>query len=109
MSIRDSFVEAFGEDQAAAVEAAAEFHKNGVHDRPGSDYFRWAIVIAIGYECMSADDYREHHGISAPWPDLHDWIRDHANLREHDGDSDYLALFAGAYNEFMGITEGEPA
>lgn len=103
MSIRDAFIEAFDEANATAIEAAAEEHKNGIHDRPGSDYFRWAIVIAIGYECMEKDGYREYHGITAPWPALHDWIRDHANLADHDGDSDYLSMMAGTYNEFVSI------
>ena len=53
--IRDSFVAAFGEEQAVAIERAAEEHKNGVHDNRGSDSFKWAIAICIGYECMEVD------------------------------------------------------
>lgn len=103
MSVRDAFVARFGEDQAVAIEAAAEEHKNGIHDDPGSDYFRWALVIALGYECMSLDSYREYHGITAPWPELNEWIKDNGRLAEHDGDSDYLSLFTGTYDEYVGI------
>jgi hypothetical protein len=101
VSIRESFVEAFGEDQAAAIERAAEGHKNGIHDRPGSDPFRWAIVICIGLQCMSEDAYRDEHGITAPWDALKTWIRASANLAAHDGDCDYVALMLGKYNEYM--------
>lgn len=107
-AVREAFVADFGETEAAAVEAAAESHKNGVHDKPGSDYFRWALAIAIGYECMSKDSYREHHGISVEWSVLRPWIRDHGDLANHDGDSDYLSVFTGTYNYFVGIDELEP-
>ena len=105
MSVRESFVTRFGESDAAAIEAAAEEHKNGVHDEPGSDYFRWAIAIAIGYQCAELDRYREYHGIAAPWAEIKDWIKTDGDLAHHDGDSDMLALFAGVYNEYVGIEE----
>lgn len=103
MTVRQAFVESFGELQAIAVEAAANEHKNGVHDRPGSDPFRWALVIAIGYECMEVDSYRKHHGITVPWRRLRPWIKKHGDLKNHDGDSDYISLFSGAYNYFVGL------
>jgi hypothetical protein len=105
MSVRESFVARFGESDAAAIEAAAAEHKNGVHDEPGSDYFRWAVVIAIGYQCMELAGYREYHGITATWADIKDWIKSDGDLARHDGDSDYLAVFAGTYNEFVGIDD----
>lgn len=49
-------------------------HKNGVHDNPGSDFFKWALCICIGYECMEKEDYRNHHGTVTPWEDLKKWI-----------------------------------
>lgn len=101
MSIRESFVEHFKEEDARAIESAAREHSNGVHDKPGSDHFRWAIAICIGYECMEVDTYRDYHGVTASWPDLKQWIKDHANLADHDGDVDYLSLFAGTYDQFM--------
>ena len=98
---RESFVETFGEEQAQAVERAAQDHKNGVHDKPGSDPFRWAIVICIGYECCSHSGYREAHRITAPWSEIKQWIIEHGDLANHDGDCDYLAMFGGVYNEYM--------
>lgn len=102
-SVRESFVNFFGEDQAQKIEESAKSHKNGIHDEPGSDPFRWAIIICIGYECMQKDSYREHHNITVPWDDLKAWIKEHGDLSNHDGSVDYLALFAGAYNEYMEV------
>jgi hypothetical protein len=101
---RDAFVEKFSESDALAIEAAAESHKNGVHDKPGSDPFRWAVLIALGYECMSKDRYRDHHGIAAPWADIEAWLKEPTRrewLAAHDGDSDYLALMVGVYTPYM--------
>jgi hypothetical protein len=99
--LREKFVTRFNEEDAKAIEAAANMHENGVHNNPGSDPFRWAICICIGFECMSKDSYREYHGIKSPWTEIHQWIKDEANLSEHDGDVDYLGAMAGAYNEYM--------
>lgn len=108
MSIREAFVERFGEDQAAAIYAAAESHGNDINNTNlGSDPFKWALLVAIGYQCMEIDGYREHHGITAPWVDLKQWIIWHADLASHDGDCDFLAAFVGAYNEYVGIRSDE--
>ena len=99
--MRTEFVERFGESDATAIEQAAESHKNGIHDEPGSDYFRWAILIALGFQCMEVEGYREGHGIQTPWSDLREWLHTEsvkAWLRDHDGQFDYLAAFGGAYN-----------
>jgi hypothetical protein len=103
MSTRDSFVARFDEANAAAIEAAAEGHKNGIHDDPGSDPFRWAIALAIGYQCAELDGYREHHGITTPWSEIRDWIKTDGDLANHDGDCDYLAVFTGTHNEYVGL------
>jgi hypothetical protein len=103
MSIREGFVARFGEADAAAIEAAAREHSNGINStRTGSDPFRWAIAIAIGYQCMELGRYRAHHGIVTPWTDLKAWIIEHGNLKDHDGDVDYLSMFIGTYNEYVG-------
>jgi hypothetical protein len=107
--IRESFVEHFGEEQAAKLEAAAVEHKNGIHDEPGSDFFRWAIVICIGFECFTKDRYREYHGITAPVEDVKQWVREHGDIANHDGDADYLSLFCGTYNEYVERPAGEAA
>jgi hypothetical protein len=100
-SIRELFVIKFGEDEAKAIEEAANSHKNGVHDNKGTDPFKWALLICIGYQCMEVESYREHHIIKTEWATLKQWIKNHADLSSHDGDCVFLALFTGAYNEFM--------
>jgi hypothetical protein len=101
-SIREAFAEKFGEDQAQLIEAAAESHANGVNsENRGSDPFKWALLIAIGYQCAEIDSYRDYHGITAPWTDVKQWMIDHGDLGSHDGDGDYLAALAGSYGEYM--------
>jgi hypothetical protein len=103
MGVRAAFVERFGEHDAAAIEAAAEEHSNGINDAErGSDEFKWALLIAIGYQCVEVDRYRNYHGITTPWADLKPWIVENAALAEHDGDCDYLAALCGTYDEFVG-------
>ena len=104
---KSSFVAQFGYEEAEKIMRAAEEHMNGVHDESGSDVFRWAICICIGYECMSKKEYRECHGIITPWEELKIWIKTYANLENHDGQIDYLALFAGAYDEFVNGANNE--
>lgn len=99
MSVRVAFVEAFGEANAAAVENAARGHMNGIHDNQGSDPFRWAIAICIGNECLGR--YAEDHGITATPEELRAWVLEHGDLASHDGDVDYLALLAGAYDGWV--------
>ena len=103
--IRDSFVEAFSKEEAANVEAAAEEHLDDMFSNRGSDYFRWAICICIGFECMSKDSYRKYHGIVTPWETLKEWIKEHGDLQHHDGDVDTLAYGTGVYEEFGLIKE----
>ncbi len=101
MSVRESFVEHFGEVQAYQIEEAAKEHKNGIHDDTGSDPFKWACCIVIGYQCVEEEAYRTHHAITVPFADFKQWCVDHGELRSHDGAFDYLAAFVGAYDEFM--------
>ncbi len=102
MSIREAFVVCFDEAAAAAIEQAAAEHANEPNSTNiGSDPFRWAILIAIGYECMSRNEFRAYHGIVPPWDDLKAWIIEHSDLGEHDGDCDYLSMLGGIYDEFM--------
>ena len=71
--------------------------------RSRSDLFRWAICIVIGYQCAEVEAYREAHGIKAPWEEIRQWIKREGDLANHDGDLDYLALFAGAYGEYVEV------
>lgn len=101
MSIRAAFAGKFGEDQAAMIEAAAVQHVNSAHDDRGSDPFKWAIAICIGYECMTVDRYRDYHGITADAGELKAWVREHGGLASHNGDVDYLGAAAGAYEGWV--------
>ena len=102
VSVRDHFVSAFGEDLAQKIEASANYHANDVNSKNrGSDPFKWALLICIGYECCSKKQFRQYHGILTPWEDIRGWIKEHGDLATHNGDCDYLALLSGAYNEFM--------
>jgi hypothetical protein len=109
---RALFAARFGEEQADQLQAAAESHKNGVHDVTGSDPFRWAVIIALGYQCAEVGGYRDHHGITAPWGDIEAWLKEPEQrewLASHDGDMDYLSLMAGTYNAYMPEKESTPA
>jgi len=101
-SVKESFIKKFGKEEAEKIEKAAQEHENGVNNgNKGRDPFKWAILICLGYECISKDGYRDYHGITTPWPELKKWIKRSAKLHTHDGDCDYLSLFAGVYNEYM--------
>jgi hypothetical protein len=125
VGVREKFVERFGEDQALAVEKAAEMHAeeinpaNGIlaalsgliDDKPqftrgdyrtdrGSDPFKWALMMAVSYECVSKDEYREFHGITTPWSELRDWIAEHGDMISYDGVWDPGAKAIGAF-DFM--------
>jgi hypothetical protein len=100
-SVRNKFVKEFGEELAGKIEAAASEHDNEAHPNRGSDPFKWALLICIGYECLSNPSYRKYHGIRCSWPKVKKWIKENGHLDTHDGDCDYLSMFCGAYNEYM--------
>jgi hypothetical protein len=106
VNIRNKFVEAFGEEEAERIEAAADSHANESNSqRVGSDPFKWALLICIGYNCL--DKFATYHGIKTPWQTLKPWIIKNAELSSHNGDFDHLAMLAGTYDEFLG-SEGRP-
>lgn len=99
-SVRSSFVAKFGKDAAEKIEAAANEHDNGVNSRSkGSDPFKWALCIAIGYECVSK--YADYHKIKLDPEAFKAWVVKHGDLGSHDGDVDYLSALVGVYDEFM--------
>jgi hypothetical protein len=100
MTPREDFVQRFGEEEARAIEAAACGHKNGVHDKPGSDPFLWALAICIGFQCHTMPRYAESHKITKG-PEIDAWLRESKVLTHHDGDVDFLGLFCGAYNDYV--------
>ena len=101
MSIRKKFVKDFGKGQAKTLENAAETHNTHVHNRKGSDPFKWVLLICIGYECFEKDAFRKYHKITIPFEKLKSWIKNNGQLGTHDGDCDYLSLIAGEYNEYI--------
>ncbi|RMD64634.1 hypothetical protein D6833_04180 [Candidatus Parcubacteria bacterium] len=118
------FADRFGVDQANAIFDAALMHAAPDHPRDvlenfvdlavmaaggqprlsahidfGSDAFRWAIIIVIGYQCV--ERYADDHGITISWRDFREWVRANAHIEDHDGDWDELARLSGAYDDFM--------
>ena len=100
--MRNQFVSHFSEEIARAIEDAAASHKNGIHDEPGSDPFRWAVLICIGAECFTRPSFATHHGIERA-DEIKPWLLEHGRrwLSEHDGQFDYIALLAGLFHEYM--------
>jgi len=100
MSVRNSFVETFSEDQAMRIEQAAYYHLNGINSaNKGSDPFKWACLIVIGYQCV--EKYPKDHSITVSQDDFKKWCLEHGELGSHDGDCDYIALFCGMYSEYI--------
>jgi hypothetical protein len=103
-TIRTKFEKDFSKELANLIMVAARSHGNGINNKNlGSDPFKWALLICIGYECLSKPSYRKYHGIKCSWKEIKKWIKENAKLHTHDGDCDFLALFCGKYNEFVKI------
>lgn len=101
-SIRNKFIKDFSEDEAVALEAAAERHGNGVNnENTGSDKFKWVLLIVIGHQCVELKNYAEFHDIKTSWDKLKPWIKKNASLESRDGDLDYISLAAGIYDEYV--------
>jgi len=103
--IENKFIKRFGRELAEKIKEAAESHANGANNEKIGDYFKWALLIVIGYQCLEKKEYRDYHGIKFPkgvkWLDIKKWIRDNAELETYQGDLDYLALFAGVYDYYV--------
>jgi hypothetical protein len=98
VTIRVSFVERFGEEDATRIEEASLSHLEEPHreDRWGSDPFKYHFMNCIGHECVGR--YRHKHGIVATEQAMKEWCLAHGDLLSHDGDMpDYLGLMAGAF------------
>lgn len=93
----NKFAERFGKDEADAIVMAARQHAST--DNPGSDEFRWAITIVIGWDCVSC--FAEHHGITISNDDFISWVKENADIKNHDGDFDILGGVCGCYNQFL--------
>jgi hypothetical protein len=102
--LRERFVAAFGEHLAISLEAMIERHVPALKftlDR-GSDPFRFALVWAVGLECLSRPEFRREHRVVVPWEMLRDWIRDADLLAGYDGTFDHGARAAGLLDEILG-------
>lgn len=104
MSVRESFVAHFGEDEATRVEEASLMHLNitpgeigqfiaaiGLdQDRRemnwGSDPFKWHMRNAITHECLVRPEFRAAHGIHTPANELKLWCQQYGDLNNFDGD-----------------------
>ncbi len=103
-TLQQSFEQCFGEDETQRILAAAEEHANEPNsENRGDDWFRWAFLICVRYQCVEKDSYREHHGIRSDAQELRDWALDWAwAFKEHNGDCDWLAAMGGAYTDYFG-------
>ena len=105
MNTREKFVKAFNEQTAQKIEACASEHGNGVNNKnKGSDPFKNALLIVIGYECVSREKFFKYHKfdkkVISPFR-FERWCKNEAELDKHDGDCDYLTLAGGGYRKFM--------
>lgn len=100
--IEKKFIKDWGKELADKVKEAAESHRNEVNGKNIGEYFKWALLICIGYQCLEIPEYREYHNIpNLNWNKMKKWIRDNAELGTYQGDCDYLSIFSGKYNYFM--------
>jgi hypothetical protein len=102
--LRARFIATFGLDLTETIEAVAEHHTKvmlAVLDR-GSDPFRFAIVWAIGFACLTRPGFRLEHGVTAPWADLLGWICDEAGLASFDGTMDLSGRGRGLFDAILG-------
>lgn len=109
MDLRDRFATAFGEHLALTIEAAIERHvpELNVQLERGSDPFRFALVWAVGLECLSRPEFRAEHGIAVPWAVLRDWIRNADLLAGYDGTFDFGGRAVGLFDEILGPADGD--
>ncbi|MBI3748061.1 MAG: hypothetical protein HY262_04335 [Chloroflexi bacterium] len=101
--LRDRFVAAFGEHLAISIEAAIERHFPAlkVPLERGSDPFRFALIWAVGLECLSNPAFRVEHGVVASWEFLRDWLRDADLLAGYDGTFDSAGQASGFFRDVL--------
>lgn len=87
MTLRESFVRQFGEQEARTVEASAKFHivPMGQSYRKGSDPFLHDVMACVCFCCFETDSARHHHGFRALLPDIKRWIFEECDFGQYDG------------------------
>ena len=113
MSVRESFVQHFGEEQATRIEEASLGHQNDdpinhANDKWGPDPFKYHLLNCISHQCL--DVWAEYHGITVPVAEVKAWVLEYADLYHYEGDiPDYIGALAGAYNPWINWAQaGEP-
>lgn len=103
VSVRASFVEHFGEEQARALEEACNNHLDlmGCNTNRGSDPFKYVIIVVIGFSCVEKEEYRKIHGITISFDEFKEWVKNYGNLITHDGDWDELSVIDDTYVEYI--------
>jgi hypothetical protein len=102
-TLRENFIEHFGEHDADLIEKCAKEHMPDKY--LGSDPFKGALVIAIGFECFTNQTYNEHHGFETNGDEIKEWLKKNKILENYDGDIDEAANAAGAYERYGLIRE----
>lgn len=90
-NIRDRFVTTFNEHLAVSIEAAIEKHVPALKielDR-GSNPLQFALIWAVGLECLTRLEFRVEHDITVPWSLLRDWMRAADITKDFDGTFEY--------------------
>lgn len=95
----------FGPEEVQKLTEAANAHKNGIHDNDGGNPFRWSLLICIGAQCFEVPSYRDYHGFTLSYQEVKQWCADRLIFKDYVGDVDYITLFCGKYNEWVGLRE----
>ena len=101
--LRARFVERFGSDLAQTIERAIDLHaaEYPLALERGSDPFRFALIWAVGFECLTRPQFRREHGITTPWADLAAWIRKEADFASFDGTMDRAGHASGFFRDVI--------
>jgi hypothetical protein len=110
MSVRETFVAMFGEDDAQRMLEATLEHVSPtqnpmtmlanlfgmvaagvapterIDDNWGTDPFKYQVLAVIGGECVAAPGFRQHHGFELDPMEFYQWVVQHAELDTFDGD-----------------------
>jgi hypothetical protein len=105
--LRSRFAARFGEALAVSLEEAVDEHvaKLAFVVERGSSLFRFTLIWAVGLECLSRPQFREEQGVTASWPDLRTWLREHADFASFDGTFDWAGRAIGEFDDILGVSD----